>query len=477
MKLSVRYIVAILVLVIIFALVLAATLKATEVEVVTVEAKDLVATLAATGVVEGYQAVVAPKITGRVAEVLVEEGESVTQGQALARLEASAERAALREREAALAAAQAGAAQVQAALKQERAASRARVARAEAALEAVQARLRDLEAGSRTQEVESARQAVEAAEADAQLAATDYERVRELHEAGAVSKADLDRARARLTSAQAATRQAREQLALLEEGARAEQVQAARAEVAAALAESQAAQAATGQVEVLERSLAAAQATAEQAEAALSAVKTVLDETELKAPIAGRVARRYVDVGDLSGPSTPAFVITNPGDLWVAAEVDEEDVALVHAGQEVTVTAEALPTPVKGTITEVGAAAFSRGLQQVRAKIVRTRVHLAEQSELLRPGMEVDVNAAALLAEQVLVIPLEALVQENSGDSVWVVADGRLHHVEIETGRRSFREVEVASGLKAGDRVVVSGTKDLQEGKRAKPSAGESSED
>ena len=163
MKLSVRYIVAVSILLVILSLVLATTLKATQVEVVTVEAKDLVATLAATGVVEGYQAVVAPKITGRVAEVLVEEGESVTRGQALARLEAGAERAALREREAALAAAQAEVARVQAALKQEEEASRARVARAEAAVEAVQARLRDLEAGSRTQEVESARQAVEAA--------------------------------------------------------------------------------------------------------------------------------------------------------------------------------------------------------------------------------------------------------------------------------------------------------------------------
>jgi len=193
--------------------------------------------------------------------------------------------------------------------------------------------------------------------------------------------------------------------------------------------------------------------------------------------MAGRVARRYVDVGDLAGPTTPSFMITNIGGLWVAAEVDEEDVALVHAGQEVTVTAEALPAPLKGTILEVGAAAFSRGLQEVRAKIVRARVRLAEQSELLRPGMEVDVNGSALLARDVLVMPLEALVQENGGDAVWVVADGRLHRMKIETGRRSFREIEVTSGLSAGDQVVVSGTKDLQEGRRAKVSPREASED
>jgi HlyD family secretion protein len=473
MKLSPRYVIAGLIVILVAAVALAATLKATEVDVMAVEQKDLVATLAATGVVEGYQAEVAPEIVGRVEEVLVEEGEAVEKGRVLARLEASKQRAALREREAAVAAAHAEVARAQAALKQERAVSRARINRAEASLKAARARLRDLEAGARTQEIESARQAVEATEAEEQLAASDYERVRQLHEAGAVSKAELDRARARLTSARASFQQAREQLALLEEGARAEQVQAARAEVAAALAALEAARAATGQGEVLERSLAAAQATAEQAEAARATAESVLAETALTAPIAGRVARRYVDVGDLSSPSSPAFVVTDPDSLWVVAEIDEEDVALVHAGQAVAVTAEALPQPVKGTIAEVGAAAFPRGLQQVRAKIVRSTVRLAEQSEVLRPGMEVDVNASALLATDVLVIPLEALGQGEDGDFAWIVTDGRLRRSGIETGRRSFREVEVVSGLTAGDLVVLSGSKDLQEGQRAKARLGE----
>lgn len=89
------------------ALVVWAALRPTRVEVAEVRRGDLVATLSATGVVEAYQAEVAPAIIGRVSEVLVEEGDVVREGQVLARLEATKERAAVREREAAVAGARA----------------------------------------------------------------------------------------------------------------------------------------------------------------------------------------------------------------------------------------------------------------------------------------------------------------------------------------------------------------------------------
>jgi len=194
----------------------------------------------------------------------------------------------------------------------------------------------------------------------------------------------------------------------------------------------------------------------------------VLAETEIRAPISGRVSRRYVDVGDLAGPGKPAFLITQPEGIWVAAEVDEEDLALVHTGQRVTVAAEALAEPIDGTVTEVGAAAFPRGLQQTRAKIVRCRVRLEGNSEVLRPGMEVDVNGSRTLAEDVLLMPLEALVELDGEHFAWVVRDGRARRQSVEVGRRSYQQVEVMSGLEAGDRVIVSGSAGLDDGTRVR---------
>ncbi len=472
MKITRRLVVGIVVAVGLTALVVYAVTRRQTVQVVPVRRGDLTASLSATGVVESFQAAVAPKFVGRVEEVLVEEGDRVEVGQKLARLAAAQELAALRERQASLEAAKAQAARAAAALAQERSASQARIARAEAALKAAQARLQELRAGSRPQEVERARQAVAAAEAEAELAAADYERVRELHEQGALSRAEADRSKARLTAAQSALREAREQLSLLEEGARAEQIEAAESEVSAAEAGLATAKAAAGQVEVLERSLAAAQAAVLQAEAAVAAAASVAGEAEMQAPISGRVARRYVDAGDLAGPQSPAFLITNTDKVWVTAEVDEEDLALIYEGQQVEVTAESLAKPVPGTVVHVGPAAFARGLQQVRAKIVRCRIRLDGESGLLRPGMEVDVHGSRTLAQDALVIPLEAVVESSEGQSVFVVAGGSATRQEIAVGRRTYREVEVTSGLSEGDEVVVSGTRDLHEGQRVRATPG-----
>jgi len=440
------------------------------VEVAEIRRGDLVASLAATGIVEAYQAEVSPEVVGRVMAVMVEEGQRVETGDVLARLESAQEEAGLAQQQAALAASRAEAAQAAAALAQERSASRARIARAEAGLGAARARLKDLEAGARPQEIESVRQSVVAAQTQARLARDDYRRIRDLYQEGAVSQADRDQARTRMEGTEAALKQARENLALVEEGARSEQLAAAKAEVGAAQAELEAAHASTGQVLVWERNLEAAEAGVALAEAALAQARSSLGKTEILSPVTGWVARRYADAGDLGSPGSALFLITDDRGIWVTAEVDEEDVDLIHEGQKVQVTAQALARPIEGTVAEVGRAAFPRGLQQTRARIVRCKVRLEGGAELLRPGMEVDVNGSRLLAAEALLIPLEALVESEGEHFAWVVRGGKARRRQIEVGRRSYQEAQVLSGLEEGDQVVVSGSRGLKEGARVKAS-------
>jgi HlyD family secretion protein len=458
----------------IIGLIVWAALRPVAVEVTKVVRGDLVASLAATGTVESRQADVSSEVVGRVLQVAVDEGDSVTEGQLLARLEAAQERATLSRQTASLAAAEADAARTAAALAAERQASAARTAGAEADLNASRARLKDLEAGSRPQEIAAARQAVAAAEAEASLAEKDDRRMRDLFGRGAVSASDRDQARTRLESAQAALGQAREQLSLLEAGSRPDQIAAARAQAASAESALQSAHAAAGLIAVLERSVASAEAVVEQARAGVAAAESELAHTDIRAPAAGRVVRRYVDVGDLASPGTPLFLLRDNTGIWVIAEVDEEDVDLVYKGQKVEVSAEALARPIEGTVVEVGQAAFPRGLQQVRAKIVRSRIDLEPGPgvELLRPGMEVDVNGSRRLAENALLLPLDALVESGGESFVWVVQKGRVHRRKIEIGRQSYRQAQVLSGLEEGDSVVVSGSRDLSDGKRVKARGG-----
>ncbi|NIM06859.1 MAG: efflux RND transporter periplasmic adaptor subunit [Armatimonadetes bacterium] len=461
-----RRIIAIIAVIIIAAVLIWRALAPPEVSVATVRRGDLTDTLSATGVVEAVQVDVAPKIVGRVEVLLADEGDSVEEGQLIARLDAAELEAALSQYGAALRMAQAEVGRVETALEHERAASKARIDSAQAARKAAQANLQDLRAGARPQEIESARQEVEAAQAEEELAVSEFERMKSLFEGGAVSQAQVDAARARLARARAQLRTAQERLSLLEEGARKEQITSAEAALQAAEAEHAAALAAAGQVAVVERELESAKARAEQAEAAVSAAETALAETEINAPISGRVGRRYVDVGDLTGPGSPLFLIIRGNDLWVIAEVDEEDLSLVHPGQSVEITAEALSAPLPGTVVEVGPVALSRGLEQVRAKIVRCKVVLERGQELLRPGMEVDVSGNATLAQNVLLVPNDAIIESGGEDSVFTVTDKAVHRKQVEVGHRNYLEAEITSGLQEGEVVVIEGGLDLGEGER-----------
>ncbi|MDX1675479.1 MAG: biotin/lipoyl-binding protein, partial [Longimicrobiales bacterium] len=146
----------------------------------------------ASGTVEATDADLGFNAPGRVAEILVREGDRVTRGAVLARLDAS-------ELE-------------------------ARKAAAEAQLEAARAALAELEAGARSEKIAQARAAVRAAEQQLEDARRDLTRARRLHAGGAISQEALDKADTRFEVAEATLEQARQQLRALETGPRRERI-------------------------------------------------------------------------------------------------------------------------------------------------------------------------------------------------------------------------------------------------------------
>ena len=184
----------------------------------------------------------------------------------------------------------------------------------------------------------------------------------------------------------------------------------------------------------------------------------------------GFVGRRFLDAGDLAGPANPVFMLADNEQLWVVAEVDEEDVALVHQGQSVQVTAESLARPLAGKVVEVGPVAVSRGLQQVRAKIVRSRVMLEDNDNLLRPGMEVDVTGAAVVAKDALLLENEAIGETQGESFVYLVENGRLSRRPVQLGHVGYRQSQVVSGLEAGAEIALQiGELELKQGMRIRP--------
>jgi HlyD family secretion protein len=275
------------------------------------------------------------ELNGKVARILVREGDKVSPGQLVAVLDNADLRA-----------------QAQAAERQ---------------LVVAQSRLKELLAGARREEIMQAAAALAGADAGRQEAEHLYQRYKDLRAQGMVSPAALDERERALKEARAKVEEAAQQHHLLLAGPRPETVKLSRDQVTLAQAE-------------LEHS------------------RQLLDKTLLRSPIAGTVIKRYLDEGEGVTPEIPILAIADLGRVWINAEVDETDVGRIAVGDPVAISSDAYPrTLFKGSIRQIADYAGERRVKpndpavNLGLKVVQVKIGL-EQAAPFRLGMTVDVK-------------------------------------------------------------------------------------
>jgi Cu(I)/Ag(I) efflux system membrane fusion protein len=171
------------------------------------------------------------------------------------------------------------------------------------------------------------------------------------------------------------------------------------------------------------------------------------------APLPGVIAELNAREGMTVVSGAPLFRINGLGTVWVNAEVPESQVALVRPGNTVEARATALPgATVKGRVSTI--------LPEVNAttRTIKARIELPNPGHRLVPGMFVTVNFSPENSRQVLTIPTEAVIRTGTRSVAILVQDeGKFAVVDIETGIEAKGRSEVREGLKAGQKVVVSG--------------------
>ncbi len=201
-----------------------------------------------------------------------------------------------------------------------------------------------------------------------------------------------------------------------------------------------------------------------------SSTAHVLDLQVIESPFAGVVARRYVDRGDAALPGQPLFAIVDPQRLWVIAYIDDTDLSKVYEGMTVRVSRPAyLSRSYRGQVISVSPLAESRSQLESGARTVRARIHLTEPMPGLVPGVEVNVDATVTLRSKALLVPVDAIWEENSRRYVWVVRDGRAEKQPIEIGQNNYLAAEVLEGLEVGEMVIISGKEQLEPGQAVRP--------
>jgi HlyD family secretion protein len=306
-----------------------------------------------TGLVDADSFSVSSQISGRLRQVLVREGDSVTKGQLLATIVPRELRADQSFYASSMKSASAQVGAARASLKLQELQTRDQIRQAEANLSATQAQLKQ-------------------AQANLALAGQNFTRTEGLYKQQIVSQQQQDQADANLQTAQA-------NVESLEK-----QVQAAHAALALARSNAE-------QVTIRRRQLAANQHQFAAARAQDEAAQARLDYTEIRSPINGLVTLRAALTGEVVNPAQPIVVLYDPDKLWVRADVPETDLHLIRIG-------ERMPVRFPGGFERTGIVYF-RGVDAEYAtqrdvsrtkrdiKTFQIRLRVDNQDRRLAPGL------------------------------------------------------------------------------------------
>ena len=190
----------------------------------------------------------------------------------------------------------------------------------------------------------------------------------------------------------------------------------------------------------------AAQAQAKAQIAAADDIKTREALTVVRAPFSGLIIERDVRFGDVTGGSTPLFRLARDGQVELAADVSEDALDKIHAGDKALVTL-ADGSQVQGTVRLVSPAI------DPSTKLGKVRIALPIQPNIRSGGF---ASATFLgFTRSASAVPESAVRYDAEGASVMVVsADSRVERVPVTTGQRGGGYVELVTGPPAGSRVV-----------------------
>lgn len=192
--------------------------------------------------------------------------------------------------------------------------------------------------------------------------------------------------------------------------------------------------------------------------AAFRGAKARLDDHFITAPVAGEVLRSdlKIKVGDMVQPSQTLYVVGDPDELQIDAQVDEEDIVKVAPGQKALIRADAFPGQVlEGNVIRMTPYGDPVG------RTYRIHIELPRDTPFIS-GMTTEINIVVRQEADALLVPLSAI----SGNAVWTVRDGRAERVPVTLGAIGSGKVEILSGLEDGTSFIVQPPAGLKNGDR-----------
>ncbi len=195
-----------------------------------------------------------------------------------------------------------------------------------------------------------------------------------------------------------------------------------------------------------------------QAQAQVNLIRVQISNSTIASPINGIVTNRNINPGEITSVSAPLFTVADLATLKLQGNVSQDDVVRLAVGSAVKVIVDALSTRTyPGRIEQVGPIAAATG------QYFPVVVSLQNDGRLFA-GMTAKASRQ-WTSSPGIVVPLSAVTDPRDGEaSVFIVSDGKVHRRDVTLGPRSDTDVEVLSGLAAGELVATSSVSSLLDG-------------
>jgi RND family efflux transporter MFP subunit len=200
-------------------------------------------------------------------------------------------------------------------------------------------------------------------------------------------------------------------------------------------------------------------ASIQASEATMKLADRQLRDTEIRAPFDGYVERRLINLGELVKEQMPVMAIVRLDPLKVTAEIPERMAPWIDNGRPVEMHVDAYPTRTfTGKVTRISPA-VNTGTRAFPFEAV-----VPNPDGVLKPGTFARVHVESGKVDEVLTLPFAALLYRYGVNRAFVVSGDRLEMRELQVGERLGDRIEVTSGVKPGERVVVSDVETLNGG-------------
>lgn len=199
----------------------------------------------------------------------------------------------------------------------------------------------------------------------------------------------------------------------------------------------------------------------DQAQAGIAKVEAQIAQKMIRAPFAGQLGVRQVNLGGYINPGGPIVTLTDLSELWVNFTLPEQAASQLKVGQAARIRADAYP----GKIFEAKVTAIEPQIS-AQTRTILVQATMGNPERLLMPGMFASVDVVLPDRPDLIVIPETAVDYSLYGDSVFLIREDkdasgktvlRVTRTFVRTGDRFDGKVAILSGLKPGDRVAAAG--------------------